>query len=246
MIVGMHQPNYLPWLGFFYKVLRSDVFILTDNCQYISGSYINRTRIKSARGAEWMTIPVYSKGRRFQAIRDAKIVSPDKSFAEQQTTLRLRYGKSRWLDEYWPRLQGVYRRGFEKLGDLNLALIKEVCSILEIKTRIRLASEFPGGGTKTIRLVELCKAVNADTYLSGAGGRNYQEEEVFKAEGIELRYSDFVHPPYEQRFGRFVEGLSVVDLLFNCGPAAREILENAHGGTSAVLGVAQPQAGSVP
>ena len=237
MIVGMHQPNYLPWSGFFYKMLKSDVFILTDNCQYISGSYINRTRIKSAHGTEWMTIPIYSKGRRFQAIRDARIVSPVNCFVEQQTTLRLRYGKSRWLDEYWPRLQRVYGRGSEKLCDLNVAFIKEICSILDIKTRIHLASEFPCGGTKTVRLVELCKAVNADTYFSGVGGRNYQEEELFQAAGIELRYSGFVHPHYEQRFGGFVEGLSIVDLLFNCGPAAREILENAHRGASEVIEV---------
>ena len=243
MILGMHQPNYLPWLGYFYKMLKSDVFVLTDNCQYISGSYINRTRVKSARGVEWMTIPIYSRGCRFQTIRDARIVSPVNSLTEQQTTLRLRYGKARWLDEYWPRLQRVYSRGFEKLCDLNVAFIKEICSILEIKTGIHLASEFPCGGTKTVRLVELCKAVNADTYLSGAGGRNYQDEELFKAAGIELRYSDFVHPCYEQRFGPFVEGLSIVDLLFNCGPAAREILENA--GASVVSGVAQPQGGSV-
>ena len=246
MIVGMHQPNYLPWLGYFYKILKSDVFIMVDNCQYISGGYINRTRIKSAPGIEWITIPIHSKGCRFQAIRDARIVSPVNCFAGQQTTLRYRYGKARWLEAYWPRLQGVYSRGSEKLCDLNVAFIKEICSILEIKTKIHLASEFPCGGTKTVRLVELCKAVKADTYLSGAGGRNYQDEELFKAEGIELRYSDFVHPYYEQRFGRFVEGLSIVDLLFNCGPAAREILENAHEGASAMSGALQPQAGSVP
>jgi len=244
MIVAIHQPNYLPWMGYFYKTLKSDVFILVDNCQYIARSYINRTRIKSARGAEWMTIPVYSKGRRFQAIRDARIVSPVNCFAEHQKTLLHRYGKSRWLDEYWPRLQGVYSRGFERLVDLNVAFIEEICSILAIKTKFHLASEFPGGGTKTVRLVELCKAVSADTYLSGAGGRNYQEEEAFKAEGVELCYSDFVHPYYEQRFGDFVEGLSIVDLLFNCGPAAREILEKA--GASVALGVAQAHSGRVP
>jgi len=246
MILGMHQPNYLPWLGFFYKMLKSDVFILIDNCQYVSSSYTNRTRIKCEKGAEWMTIPVYTKGHRFQAIRDVRIVSPVKCFAGQQATLQSRYGgKLEWPDEYWPRLQGVYGRGFEKLCDLNVAFIKEICSILEIKTKIHLASEFPCGGTQTVRLVELCKAVNVDTYLSGFGARKFQDEGLFRAEGVELRYSDFVHPCYEQRFGSFVEGLSIVDLLFNCGPAAREILENAHEGASVGLGVAQPQGGSV-
>jgi hypothetical protein len=243
MIAAIHQPNYLPWLGYFYKMLKSDVFILVDNCQYIPRSYINRTRVKSVLGSEWMTIPIHSKGCRLQIIRDVRIVSPVNCFAEHQKTLWHRYGKAGQLDEYWPRLVRVYGGAFEKLCDLNVAFIKEICSILKIKTKIHLASEFPCGGTQTVRLVELCKAVNADTYLSGAGGRSYQDEELFKTEGIELRYSDFVHPCYEQRFGPFVEGLSIVDLLFNCGPAAREILENA--GASVVSGVAQPQGGSV-
>jgi hypothetical protein len=224
----MHQPNYLPWLGYFYKLLKSDVFVLTDNCQFISGSYINRTIIKGAGGKEWLTIPIYSKGRRLQPIRDTEIVSPENCLAGHQITLRLRYGKSKFFDLYWPRLREVYSRGFTTLADLNVAFIKEVCDLLAIKTQVRLATEFPCGGTQTVRLVELCKAVGADVYLSGFGGRKYQDEQIFKANGIELRYTDFAHPHYEQRFGNFTEGLSIVDLLLNCGPASRNILENPY------------------
>ena len=234
MIAAIHQPNYLPWLGYFHKILRSDVFILLDNVQYTKDSYINRTKIKSATGPLWLTVPVLCKGRHGQAINEVEINSQTTWWVKQPKTIELAYRRSPEFARFWPSLRELFSVGWRKLAPLNISLIKRICGLLGVTTKVVLASEIPSEGGGTNRLIGLCKAVGADVYLSGSGGRKYQDEETFSLAGIELRYADFIHPRYAQLWGDFAEGLSVIDLLLNCGKQSRKILESSAEGPASL------------
>lgn len=227
MIAAIHQPNYLPWLGYFYKILRSDVFIILDDAQYTKNSYINRTRIKTPSGPQWLTVPVLSKGRYGQAIHEVEIDSKTRWWIKQMKTIEFTYSRSPNFSRFWPSLHDIFSTSWGQLAALNIFLIKKIVALLGIPTRIVIASELRSESTKTDRLVELCRMVGADIYLSGSGGHKYQDEDAFRVAGIELRYSDFLHPRYPQLWGEFVEGLSILDLLLSCGEQSREILESS-------------------
>lgn len=227
MIAAIHQPNYLPWLGYFYKILNSDVFILLDDVQYAKNSYINRTRIKGPAGPQWLTVPAITKGRYGQAINEVEIDSQAQWWKKQPKTIEYAYRRAVTFADYWPVLQETYSTNWDRLALVNISLIRKIANSLGIKTEIVTSSQLQPKSNKTSRLVELCRAVGANAYLSGSGGQKYQDEEAFRAAGIELHYSDFRHPRYPQLWGDFVEGLSIIDLLLNCGKQSREILERS-------------------
>jgi WbqC-like protein family len=228
MIVAIQQPNYFPWVGFFSKIFQSDVFILLDDAQYAKNSYINRTRIKSASGPLWLTVPVKHKSRMGQAINEAEFDLQEANWAKQRRTIEYNYGRAPGFGEVWPHIRPIFSRAWQKLVDLNIQALEVVChDVLGLGVRFLRSSEMQCQGPKTDRLVALCKAVGGDVYLSGTGAKDYQDEKMFERAGIELRYSSFKHPRYRQEWGGFVEGLSILDLLFNAGGASRRILEES-------------------
>lgn len=218
MIVSIHQPNYLPWLGYFYKIANSDIFVIQDNLLYIKKSFINRNTIKTPRGAQWLTLNVLSKGRSGQLINEVEIDNSIQWGRIHLKTLEANYGKAPYFQEYRDQFESIYQEKWESLADLNETLVRQICEMLSIKNvKIVRTSELGVCGKSTSLLINICKAVGADTYLSGFGGKKYMDEGLFENEGIKLKYSEFQHPVYNQLFGDFVPNLSVIDFIFNEG-----------------------------
>lgn len=225
MTVAIHQPNFIPWIGYFYKICRSDVFVILDDVQYTKNSFINRNKIKTPNGANWLTMPVIA-GKLSQAINETWYFEKNKNVQKIKKTVELNYRKSPFFDEYFVPFCNCLDFDAEQVAAFNANLLFWINSQLDINTEIVLTSALPGiEGSSTDRLVAICKTLGGDRYLSGTGGANYQEEELFNANGISLTYSDFVHPVYNQVYGGFLPYMSVIDYLFNVGPAARDFFK---------------------
>ena len=219
VIVSAHQPNFAPWLGFFDKALHSDVLVLLDNVQFIKRGLQNRSRIKGTGGAaQWLTVPVISKGRYDQATKDVEIDESTDWRTVHLRTLRSVLAKAPYRDELLGVVEPIYARDdLHLLTDLNVAIIRAVADRLGIATRLVLASELPTEGSSTRLMVNLTKAVGGDVYLSGPTGRKYLEPELFDEAGLELRYHSFDVFEYPQLHGAFEPGLSCLDYVANCG-----------------------------
>lgn len=218
MIVGIHQPNYLPWLGYFYKIAKSDVFVFLDNVPYTKNSIINRNKIKTQHGAMWLTVSVLTKGRYGQLINEVEINNNIHWSKTHWKTICTNYVKAPYFQEYMSLFESVYQREWRKIADLNETLIRLICEILSIKSvKVIRASELDVSGKSTELLINICKAVGADTYLSGFGGKKYMDEKLFEKNGIKLKYYEVQHPIYKQLWADFIPNLSVIDLLFNEG-----------------------------
>jgi hypothetical protein len=233
--VAIHQPNYLPWSGFFTKALESDVFILLDNVQFEKGGYTNRVHIKSSQGVQWLTQPVVMRGRANQQIRDVQFADPDWR-RTHLLFLRSSYGRAPHFAPYIGLLSDLLGTRDTSLAACNERLIAWAFEALELCPRLVRASDLIGEiADPTQRLIRLVKLVGGDTYLSGAGGFNYQDLGQFDRAGIRVVRSRCTFPEYPQLWGSFSPGLSIVDLLFNCGPASRAYLEaTTSGGTERV------------
>jgi hypothetical protein len=225
MIVAIHQPNYIPWLGYFYKLHQCDTFVFLDNVQLPRGrSFVTRNRIKTPQGERWLTIPCKRKGKTEQLICETDIDDSLNWQAKHWETLRHSYGKAPYFGEYYDLFNRLYQEEWTKLAKLNEYIIEMLCKALGLNHKFTKASALgiDGGGTQL--LINICKAVGANIYLSGFGGANYQEEELFREAGIALKYYEFEHPVYPQLWGDFSPNLSIIDLLFNCGPESMDII----------------------
>jgi len=223
MIVAIHQPQYLPWLGYFDKMQQADVFCYLDNVQYKKNEWQNRNRIKTAGGWQWLTVPV---SYRFpQKINEVKINHAAKWAHKHLQALLTNYSKAPFYKEYIDRFENAYTKKYEKLSDLNIHLIEMLRDILGLSQKATLiASQLSTSTDPTRRLIELCRAAGGDTYLAGRDGARYMDLDLFADSGIKVVFQDFNHPAYPQLFGNFESHLSVVDLLFNCGPESMEII----------------------
>ncbi len=228
MIVAIHQPNYLPWLGYFYKIAHCDTFVFLDNVQYSKGGFANRNRIKTPQGESWLTVDVLTKNRQGQLIKDVEINNNAAWGSNHRKSLVQNYSCAPYFGKYSPYFSAVFRAKWEKLADMSIALAAITCRILGInKVKFVLASELGTTGESTQLLLNICQAVGADTYLSGPSGREYMDESLFTANGIGLTYTDFKHPVYAQLYGDFIPDMSIVDLLFNEGEKSLEILNGS-------------------
>jgi len=222
MKVAIHQPNFLPWLGYFYKMAKSDVFVILDNVQYEKNGLTNRTKIKTTQGERWLTLPVSQKFPRM--IKKIELVNFENEKKKILKTIELNYKKAKYFDYLFPELKKILEKEWRYLADLNIELIKLLEEKLKIKTKLEIASSYDFQGESDDLLISICKKFNAESYLSGRGGSKYQDENKFKKANIKLEYTDFICLPYPQLWGDFIPGLSIIDLLFNCGPKSDEIL----------------------
>jgi len=230
MQIAIHQPNFAPWLGFFSKMAQADVFVLLDDVQFIKRSFIHRNYIKTARGKEWFGPPVLTKGRYFQQIAETEINEAEPWRERLLATLQHQYGRAPFYKHFIGDMRSILEESGTRLIDLNVALIDFARSVLELDCRVVKSSQLSGvTGASTERLVSICRCVGATAYLSGMGGRNYMDEELFRAEGISLAYNEFENLRYPQLHGEFIEGLSVLDVFFNAGPEARDLLRRTRG-----------------
>ncbi|MGE5280058.1 MAG: WbqC family protein [Deltaproteobacteria bacterium] len=227
MVYAAHQPQYIPWLGFFDKMARADVFVFLDTVQYKHREFQNRNKIRTKDGVQWLTVPVHYK--QGIALRDVRIDNGRDWRAQHLKSLKAWYGRAPFFDAEIGFFESLYALGWERLMDLNVATIRFFCERFGIATRTVLESELGTSGAKTQRLVDIGRALGAATYLSGAGGRAYLEEGLFRAAGQRVVYQEFAHPRYAQLFAErdedFVPCLSAVDLLFNEGPGGAALFK---------------------
>ena len=222
MICAIHQPQYLPWLGYFDKMDQADVFVFLDDTQFKKNEWQNRNRIKTGQGWQWLTVPViHHLG---QEIREVQINNSIRWRHKHTQSLRQNYGKAPHFDRYWPFFEETFQRQWTSLSELNVYVATGIARELGIDTTVAVSSELGKQGEATEALIAICRKVGADVYLSGQGGRGYVEAKRFEEEGIVLRYQEYEHPVYPQRFGEFVPRLSVIDLLFNAGPESLDMI----------------------
>jgi len=220
MILGAHQPNYLPWLGFFDKMVQSDVFVISDNLQFERHDFQNRNRIKTPQGAKWLTVPVKHDGNgNLMPINEVEIANHSNlpGLKRHWETLRASYVGASFWKEYCDFFEGVYRQEWTLLVDLNMALIEGFRKFLRIDTPLMKGSSLCATGQKNELIIAQCKELGADVYLSGVGAKSYLDVDFFRQEGIEVRFQDFHQPVYRQMHGEFVPCLSAVDFLFCTG-----------------------------
>lgn len=219
--VAIIQSCYIPWRGFFDLVGRCDTLVLFDSAQFAKRHWHNRNRVLTAHGPKWMTIPVTSKGRFSQPINEVEVSAP---WAEQHwQTLRHAYARAPHFDAEAAWLRPLYENAatMTHLSEINRAFTAALLDRLALATRLVDDRDLDGTGRKTDRLVSLCSSIGADTYLSGPSARTYLDENAFRAEGIGVEWMSYgPYAPYPQGTADFVEGLSVLDLLFWCGPEA--------------------------
>lgn len=224
MITAIHQPQYLPWLGYFDKIDRADVFVILDNVQYKKNEWQNRNRIKTVNGWQWITVPVLYKFP--EKINQVRINNSADWRRKHLQSLITNYKKARFFEDYREIFEDVFSKDWEYLTKINICLIKHFINALCIKTEILTASELGCNLTDepTERLIDICKWVGSDRYLSGKDGINYLDIERFRKEGIEVIFQDFHSPVYDQLYGPFEPDLSIIDILFNHGKGSLEII----------------------
>jgi hypothetical protein len=229
MRVAISQPTYLPWAGYFDLIDQVDQFVLLDNVQFAKQSWQQRNRIKTATGLQWMTVPVEFRGRLKQPIREVQIREVS-CFEDHLRAVELAYRRAPYFADYFPALK-IHLESIAPASLLTVAnerLLRWLLNILGITTRVFLASQLPVAGKRTALLAEICRHLGADTYLSPMGAAAYllNEMPILSAAGVTLFFQNYVHPEYRQLFPPFVPYASVLDLLFNEGPKALDILRS--------------------
>jgi len=223
MIVAVHQPQYLPWLGYFDKIFRADVFVLLDNVQFKKNEWQNRNKIKTAQGWQWLTVPVRYKFP--QLINEVTINNTVRWQHKQRQAILSNYKKAPcydYLDEFFHE---IFSHAWQSISQLNIRVVTRLAKILGIHTPIFVASElgeFPSDPDE--RLIALTEHFKTDAYLAGSGGRQYMDLAKFREKGVEVLFQDYRHPVYDQRFGEFVPHMSVIDLILNHGENSLPIL----------------------
>lgn len=227
MVVTIHQPEHLPWLGFFDKARRADVLVLLDDAQFRKHYFQNRNRIRGDRGAIWLTVPVLTRGRSAQAIHDVRIghrANPrwsEKCWA----SLSQHYQQAGYWDVHRPALEALYRKPWDRLVDMNDAWIRYLLEVLSIKTKLLNSSAMQARGERSERLLAICQELGADVYLSGISGKDYLDIDAFERAGIAVQFQAFHHPIYRQLHEPFLPGMSAIDLLLNYGPESLAIIQ---------------------
>jgi len=226
MIVTIHQPEHLPWLGFFDKASQADVLVLLDDVQFRKNYFQNRNRILSANGPVWLTVPVFSKGKGDQLINEVRINNDGNPLWGEKCwkSMSQCLGKASFFPDHREFFNSLYQTRWELLGDLNATKIRYLVSALGIDAELVSASELAVTGERSERLVNICAKLGATTYLSGVSGKEYLDLAMFGRKGIEVRFQEFYHPIYKQLYNPFVACLSVVDLLFNYGPDSLNVI----------------------
>jgi hypothetical protein len=225
MRLGILQPGYLPWLGFFEQVYRSDTFVIYDDVQYDKHGWRNRNRIKTPTGAQWLTVPVLVKFEEHPLIDEIKIDSTKDWRKKHLFSIKQNYSKAPFYRNYVDMFEGAYSQEWEYLVDIDMYFILKLCECLKINNKkIVRSSTLNIKGDRIGKVIKICKKFNADIFYEGAAGKNYIDEQQFSDNEIKVEYQNYRHPIYKQLYGDFIPYLSVIDLLFNHGPKSLKIL----------------------
>jgi hypothetical protein len=228
MVVVIHQPHFIPWLGYLHRMAQADLFVLFDHVQFERRNYQNRTRVLLEGEERWLSVPVMQHSQK-ERILDKEI---DNRLADRPwgpahyQTLRHAYRAAPFVNLYAPELKKIFERRWDRLVDLNWATLHLLRDAFGIRTPIVRSSELGVQGSKSELVLNVCRAVGADALLAGFGGsRDYLDRQAFAEAGVAIRLHQFRHPIYKQcASAEFTPGLAGIDMLFNCGPVSSSLL----------------------
>lgn len=222
MRVTIHQPEHMPWLGFFHKIAKVDKLVILDNVQFSKNYFQNRNKVRTPEGWTWLTVPV---NRSIETlIKDVAIANDPRWKRKWLDTIYYNYKKAPNFDRYFEGLSNLINEGWGKLSDLNIALLSFLSAFLNIHTEFVLASELNVNGNGSELLLDICERTSADSYLSGISGKEYLDLKKFQNTDIEVIFQEFHHPIYKQMHEPFIPCMSVIDLLFNHGDKSLDII----------------------
>lgn len=221
--IAIVQSNYIPWLGYFDMINSVDEFVLFDDVQYTKRDWRNRNDIKTPNGKLRLTIPVQTKGSFYQKIKDTKISDINWNNNHWQT-IKVNYKKSEFFNEISEFLEPLYlKNNFKYLSEINYNFIHSICSYLQISTKISNSNDYEIIEGKSERLASICAQSNSTVYISGNAAKSYLDEDLFNDNNIMVKWFEYKeYKEYNQLWGSFIQNLSIIDLLFNCGPHSKD------------------------
>ncbi|HIK03577.1 MAG TPA: WbqC family protein [Trichormus sp. M33_DOE_039] len=225
-VAVIHQPQYLPYLGFFHKLNQGDIFVVMDSVQFERRGIQHRNKIKTSQGSQWLTVPVYHRSREEELINTMEINLEFPWSRKHWNAIVTNYSRTPYFEKYSPGIEQILNQEWVNLCELNMRMIKWVMDILEIHKPIIYLSDLALDGNKSELLINICHAVEATAYLSGAGGRQYMDMQAFADANIDIFWQEFSYPNYTQVFPElgFIPNLSILDTLFCCGSETRNFL----------------------
>lgn len=225
MIVAIHQPEHMPWLGFFDKARQADLLVILDNVQFRKNYFQNRNKIRTQQGWAWLTVPVMAKGKSSQLIQDVLVNNAVNWRSKLLKSIFYSYNRAPFFEKYSGFLEQTYNWRRICLADLNEQIIRHIIHQFRIEVRIIRASTLGVTGSGTDLLLQICQKLNTDIYLSGISGKDYLDESKFTEQGIKVIYQEFYHPIYKQLYEPFLPCMSAIDLLFNYGDKSLDVLK---------------------
>lgn len=219
-VITIHQPEHLPWLGFFNKMAKADIFVLLDSVPFRKNYFQNRNKILGTNKEQWIGVPVFIKGHINSMIKDTPIAdAANPKWREKYLkTIQGSYGKYEYFDDVFPQLSEIIMAANDNISDINTAIIKMFAKGFGITPKFIRSSELDVGGAKSDLILNICSNLKADVYIAGPFGREYLKKNEFDEKGIKVCFNDYAHPKYEQRRSdSFVPYLSALDLVMNCG-----------------------------
>ena len=235
MTVVILQPGYLPWLGFFDQMYKSDRFVILDDVQYDKHSWRNRNRIKTDRRIQWLTVPVLISGKNQPIIKGVLIDNKMNWRKKHLKGIEQNYKKSQFFKDYFYIFEETFSKEWKYLIDLDMEFIYRLNAVLGLNRKIIFASDLNIKTDKTERLINICQMLNASKYLTGDTAKEYIDAGEFIKHNIQLEFHNYSHPTYKQLYGEFIPYLSIIDLIFNHGDESLEILTGQKKVTSSFL-----------
>lgn len=224
MIVSIHQPNYFPWLGYFYKIFQSDTFVFLDDVQFSNEGMHNYHYIKTSQGSLRLKIPVE------QHFGDHILNVTTKDFLgwkdKHLKTIESNYKKAAFFNSVFDDYQLLIMQNYSSVSEMNISIISFIMSKFGIKTELIKSSELGITSSKEDKVLDICNALNATVYYSGTGAKAYQDENDFINRGVELKYSTFKPFEYSQLWGDFQSNVTILDYLMNCGYDWQKVLDH--------------------
>jgi hypothetical protein len=220
----VHQPYYLAYPGFFHKLSLGDIFVIMDDAQY-DKRFTNRNRIITNNDWMWITVPI-NKKHKFHLNMEVEINNEINWKELHWKKILHSYKNAPFFKKYQNFFENIYKKNWDLLFELDFEIIKKIIEWLEIKVEIIRESELNIKTSSTQRLIDVCKKVDGDIYISGIGGKNYLDEKLFESNNLKLEYQDYLHPIYPQRMSQeFIPDLSIIDMMFNIGSDSSKLIK---------------------
>ena len=211
----IHQPDFMPWIGFFDKLNKSRLLIYLDDVQFSRRGWAHRDKIKVLDSHLWLTVPVEKKNNYYENIRNIKIKYPEDLKTTHLNIIKNAYQKTKNFSKIYPYLEGIYKKNFKFLIDLNLNFIDLFCQILQINIETKFSSEFKLNSFSSERLIELLKITDSKYYLTGNPSKDYLDQKLFEEKKIEIKWHILDEKIYKKNYEYFDKNLSALDYIMN-------------------------------